>query len=165
MMTSPIWLVDITKDSDASDWQIEDDRVMGGVSRGHFKINNQGNGEFYGHVTTENNGGFSSVELKLNDLDIGNAEMVHLFLKGDGKNYQFRIKVDESQRHSYIHEFSTSGEWQEITLPLADFYPSWRGRKLDMPNFEAQSINKIRFLIGNKKEQNFKLLIDKVVVK
>jgi NADH dehydrogenase [ubiquinone] 1 alpha subcomplex assembly factor 1 len=41
-------------------------------------------------------------------------------------------------------------------------YPSFRGRTLDMPNFESDFIEELRFLIGNKKPQNFELIIDKI---
>jgi hypothetical protein len=44
-------------------------------------------------------------------------------------------------------------------------YPSWRGRRLNQPNFSEDFINEITFLIGNKKNENFKLLIDKIELK
>jgi hypothetical protein len=40
-------------------------------------------------------------------------------------------------------------------------YPSFRGRKLNQPNFSKDSIEEI-LLIGNKKKEEFKLLIDKI---
>ncbi|MDX1769545.1 MAG: CIA30 family protein, partial [Arenibacter troitsensis] len=43
-------------------------------------------------------------------------------------------------------------------------YPSFRGRKLDMPNFSKNSIEEIVFLIGNKRTENFTLLIDKIAL-
>jgi len=33
-------------------------------------------------------------------------------------------------------------------------YPSFRGRKLDLPNFSHDYIEEIVFLIGNKKPEN-----------
>mgnify|MGYP001794145454 CR=1 FL=1 len=54
-------LFDFKKDSSLAGWSIVDDVVMGGRSAGHFKINREGHGEFYGTVSLENNGGFSSV--------------------------------------------------------------------------------------------------------
>ena len=44
-------------------------------------------------------------------------------------------------------------------------YPSFRGRKLNKSNFSESEIQEIAFLIGNKKEENFKLLIDKIELK
>jgi hypothetical protein len=66
-------------------------------------------------------------------------------LQGDGKEYQFRIKSNSGDYYSYIAPFSTSGEWQEIVIPLKDMYPSFRGRKLNQPNFSKDSIEEITF--------------------
>ena len=41
-------------------------------------------------------------------------------------------------------------------------YPSFRGRKLDEPNFFHKSIEEVTFLIANKKNEEFILLIDKI---
>jgi NADH dehydrogenase [ubiquinone] 1 alpha subcomplex assembly factor 1 len=43
-------------------------------------------------------------------------------------------------------------------------YPSFRGRRLNQPNFSNDSIEELTFLIGNKKSEKFKLLIDKIVL-
>ena len=87
------------------------------------------------------------------------------FIKGDGKNYQFRIKANSRDYYSYITTFSTTNEWQEVEILLEDMVPSFRGRKLDQPNFAKDHIEEIAFLISNKKQENFKLLIDKVELK
>ena len=83
-------------------------------------------------------------------------------LKGDGKEYQFRIKDKSSSYYSYITTFKTSGEWQTITIKLKDLYPSFRGRTLDLPNYSSNSFEEIVFLIGNKKKESFQLLLDKI---
>ena len=85
-------------------------------------------------------------------------------LKGDGKNYQFRIKHKASDYQSYISEFTTTGNWQTVEIRLSDMYPTFRGRKLNIPDFSADFIEEIRFLIGNKKPQEFELLIDKIAL-
>ena len=150
------------KDSSPSDWQIVNDGVMGGKSQGNFKINESGNGAFYGEISTENNGGFSSIRYPFSPIPVNNDSKVILTLKGDGKDYQFRIKDKLSSSHSYIISFSTSGEWQEIAISLKDLSPSFRGQKLNMPNFDKPSFEEIRFLIGNKREESFELLLDKI---
>ncbi|MEQ8624698.1 MAG: CIA30 family protein [Vicingaceae bacterium] len=158
------YLYDFTSDSN-SDWQVVDDRVMGGVSQGIFTTNQEGNGVFSGHVSLENNGGFSSVMHQLNGFQIEDAQKVILKVKGDKKAYQFRLKANNSDAHSFIQSFQTNGEWQEIELPLNGFYASFRGRKLDMPNFSADKVAEIRFLIANKKDQDFRLEIDWIALK
>ena len=44
-------------------------------------------------------------------------------------------------------------------------YPSFRGRKLNQANFSNDYIEEIAFLIANKRQENFKLLIDKIELK
>ncbi|WP_318640244.1 CIA30 family protein [Flavobacterium ardleyense] len=155
-------IYDFQKDSNAADWQIVNDGVMGGMSQGKFKIDREGKGVFYGDVSTENNGGFSSIRHEFATLKVDTDSKVILTLKGDGKDYQFRIKDKLSNSHSYITTFSTTGEWQEIEIALADLQPSFRGQKLNMPNFDKTFFEEIRFLIGNKKDESFELVIDTI---
>ncbi|WKV11148.1 CIA30 family protein [Marivirga harenae] len=143
-------------------WSVVDDTVMGGMSNGTFQLSKDGHGVFTGYVTTENNGGFSSVQYEFEKMSVKGYNKVVLRLKGDGKKYQFRIKASQSDYYSYINEFPTSGEWQEISIPLHEMSPSFRGRKLDMPNFSGDSIEQLVFLIGNKKKESFRLIIDKI---
>jgi hypothetical protein len=153
---------DFRKGAEIGAWQIEDDVVMGGRSSGHITINEEGHGKFWGNVSLENNGGFSQTKYIFDPISVRNYSKIILRIKGDGKRYQFRIKPDPSQRHAYIQYFETNGEWQDIELQLNTFKPTFRGRELEMENFNASSIQQIAFLIGNKENQNFELLIDKI---
>ena len=164
MISTPIILFDFTKGSSQDSWQVEDDRVMGGISQGRFKITEEGYGHFHGYVTTESKGGFSSIQRKMDKVDLGDATVVKLRVKGDGKTYKFRIKADQDTYYSYQQVFETSGKWETVSLPLADFSANYRGRNVDVPNFDQESIEFIRFMIANKKKQEFSLLIDKVWV-
>lgn len=154
-------LYDFNFNSTKSDWQVVDDVVMGGRSDGGFAINEAGHGIFQGKVSLENNGGFSSLRHSLN-AKVGNNTKVSITLKGDGKVYQFRIKSSLNDRHSYISEFQTTGDWQEVVIPLSSMYPAFRGRKLTIPNFNSDQISEIAFLIGNKKPESFRLEISKI---
>jgi hypothetical protein len=157
-----ITIYDFTGQSNPRDWIIVDDVVMGGRSNGNFMINNDGHGIFSGAVSLENNGGFSSVRHQFTKLSTTKDSKVVIRLKGDGKAYQFRIKDKASAYYSYITTFQTNGEWQNVTIPLKDLYPSFRGRTLDLPNFAGGPIEEIVFLIGNKKNESFQLVIDKI---
>ena len=165
LIMNTIMIYDFNKNATANDWKIVDDVVMGGISNGSFSIDNEGNGAFEGRISLENNGGFSSVRHSFEKIEVSKNSIVIIRLKGDGKDYQFRIKNNKSDSHSYITTFQTSGEWETIEVQLSDLYPSFRGRKLEMPNFEADSFEEITFLIGNKKAESFKLILDKVELK
>ena len=158
-------IFDFNKDSDLRDWRIVDDVVMGGRSSGSFYLNTEGVGVFEGAISLENNGGFSSVRYNFQRTLIEKNTKLVIKLRGDGKDYQFRVKANSRDYYSYIAPFSSSGEWQEVEILLKDMYPSFRGRRLDSPNFSNTYIEELTFLIGNKKTETFKLMIDKIELK
>ena len=158
-------IFDFNKNSDVKDWIIVDDVVMGGGSSGSFKLNDDGFGVFEGKISLDNNGGFSSVRYRFQKIIVKEYTSIIVKLRGDGKKYQLRIKSNSGDYYSYIMPFLTSGEWQEIKIPLKEMYPSFRGRRLNQPNFSTHYMEEIAFLIGNKKEENFELLIDKIELK
>lgn len=162
-MNTPTTIIfDFTKNSAKNSWRIVDDVVMGGKSQSDFIINDAGNGVFYGKVSLENNGGFSSVRHRSGSLNASKYTKIVLSLKGDGKSYQFRIKDKIGNYYSYVQSFETTNQWQKIVINLSEMYPTFRGRKLNMPNFSSTEIQEIAILIGNKKNESFKLELDKI---
>lgn len=155
-------IFDFNSNSDISNWTTVDDVVMGGRSHGNFKINDAGYGEFYGTVSLENNGGFSSVRHRFSSMEVKDFKEVVLRVKGDGKKYQFRIKDTVSNYYSFIAGFETNGAWQTIKIQLSEMYPAFRGRELSIGNFSSETMEEIAFLIGNKTAENFTLEIDKI---
>jgi hypothetical protein len=157
-------IFDFNETSDTNNWRIVDDVVMGGRSSGTFCLDKEGNGVFEGRVSLENNGGFSSLRYRFNKISTKQYSKITLKIKGDGKTYQFRVKSKSSDYYSYISYFDTTKNWKTIEISLSDMYPAFRGRKLNIPNYDNESIEEIAFLIGNKKAENFKLEIDTIVL-
>lgn len=156
------YIFDSKNKKSLSNWNVVDDRVMGGLSQGKIALSDAGNALFSGYVTTENNGGFSSVRYGFDKKEVSEFKNVVLKVKGDGKSYQFRLKESSSQRFSYIAAFTTSGDWETISLSLDSFYPSFRGTMLDQPNFPGEVIEEIAVLIGNKTKESFALEIESI---
>lgn len=159
-MQTPLIIFKFNKNSTLSNWKIINDGVMGGLSQGEIKLNTNGNGVFNGKVSLENNGGFSLLRHRFKTLNTINYSKIVLRIKGDSKSYQFRIKARQSDYYSYVTSFNTTTDWQLVTINLKDMYPAFRGKKLDISNFNNETIEEFAFLIGNKKEEMFKLLID-----
>lgn len=155
-------LFDFTPATVNSSWQVVNDGVMGGRSQSGLSISENGHGIFKGLVSLENNGGFCSIRLRMEQTDITGSTKVFLRIKGDNKRYQFRLKPNTDDYYNYIAYFDTSGAWETIQIPLKDFYPNFRGRKLDISNFNSQQLEEIGFLIGNKKAERFTLEIDAI---
>jgi len=149
-----------TNQTKVNEWRIVNDGVMGGISKSSLVLTDAGHGQFSGHVSLENYGGFASIQLNTTIKLAKEKKFIVLRVKGDGKAYEFRLKGEISQAESYVHQFATTGAWENIKLPISEFYPQFRGRKLNIPNFNFKSIEQVSFLIANKQEEDFKLLID-----
>ncbi len=156
-------LFDFTQDTEKG-WWIVNDGVMGGLSEGDFQVIDD-NAVFSGKVSTDNNGGFTMVRNQFNPESMSAYTSFTLALKGDGRTYQFRVKSKPNQRHSYVYSFNTTGDWQEVEIPFSVLEPRFRGRTVDIPNFEGQEIVEIAFLIGNKTKESFKLTLKNISVK
>lgn len=165
MLTETTLIFDFSTSESVEEWQVVNDGVMGGLSQSKIELTKDGHAKFSGHVSLANNGGFASVrhitEVKIKP----NQKQVVIILKGDGKVYQFRLKSDLHQPESYVKEFQTNGEWQTVKIKLNEFSPQFRGRKLNMPNFNFDKIEEIRFLIANKKQEDFELMIESIAIK
>ena len=163
MSQEEIMLEDFSE-NDLLSWSIVDDTVMGGRSRGSFKINNNV-GEFKGYLSLANNGGFSSVRAYY-PYDLIGISSITLRIKGDGRKYNFRVRTNKNSWVSYSHSFSTeSNTWQEITLNIQDFYPTYRGYNVqNVQRLSELLIREIGIMISDKNEGNFALMIDWIMV-
>jgi hypothetical protein len=144
-------------------WQVINDGVMGGLSKGKTKVLEQAF-NFYGRVSTENNGGFTSVYLPLATLQKA-FEYVKITVKGDGRPYQLRIR-SRAMAYNTVYKYSFATEkdrMQSLSFKLADFQASFRGRIItDAPVLTAQSISHVGFLISSKQTGDFTLSISAI---
>jgi len=162
MQMSAQEVYDFSPESEQGDWFVVDDRVMGGRSQGDVELSEDGNGIFQGTVSLENNGGFSSIRARMEVIETTDYSAFKIRLKGDGKNYQFRVRSQLNERHSYQYEFPTTGAWQEVTVPFDQMIPTFRGWQLDLPNYPGEVMRECSFLISNKKNESFRLEIDRI---
>ena len=158
-------LYDFNSESKLENWFIVNDDVMGGVSKSKLFLDDEGNGVFKGRISTLNNGGFASVRFNSGRVITKNKKDLVIKIKGDQKKYQIRIKSNTNDFHSYIMDFITSGEWEIIKIPLKSMYASFRGRRLNMDDFDKDYFEQISILVGNKKNENFELRIKSVELK
>lgn len=160
-MASDSMIVDFEDSGEAGRWYTVDDVVMGGVSRGAFAVARGGIGVFSGELSLENNGGFSSVRRDIDGL--GDVAAIALRVKGDGRRYQLRLKMDQGDRApSYRAKFDTQpNEWLILTLPLQSFEPVFRGRLIENASaLSAERVQEIGFLLADKQGGEFRLEID-----
>lgn len=160
-------LYDFTKEGKGK-WRIQNDVVMGGRSESQLKMTDESDAHFTGRVSLENNGGFCSIhQTSEKEPFIINeeSEAFILNLKGDGKDYNFRIRTPKG-RHSYAATFSTNnnGDWETITIPFKSMQATYRGEVVDVPNYNGENVVEMQLLIGNKKEENFEIFVQSIAV-
>jgi NADH dehydrogenase [ubiquinone] 1 alpha subcomplex assembly factor 1 len=146
-------------------WQIEDDGVMGGVSKGTFRRNPEGHAVFSGKVSLENNGGFSSVQCYFDPIDVSSFRTAVIRVKGDGRNYRFMVESEKDARHYCVANFETTGAWQDIEISLRTMYPVRRGDRLDLPDYPGKTMAQVRFMIANGRAESFQLEIGSIALK
>ena len=143
-------------------WQSINDGVMGGLSAGGMVQADEGL-VFAGRLSLENNGGFSSVRRSVTQ-DLSNATGVRIEVRGDDREYQFRIHQDNSfDGVAWRAMFSSSNEWREVEIPLNQFIPVFRGRTVPQAGPVVPSrIDQIGFLLADKNVGQFELQIRRI---
>jgi hypothetical protein len=163
-MINTLVIFDFKKEADLKNWHVVNDTVMGGVSAGKMGKDAAGNGLFEGHVSLDNNGGFTSIRYDAGKIKLQGYSKFVIVLKCDGKAYQFRVKTNSKDYYAYVYSFKTTGNWQTIEIPFSSMVPSFRGQRLNMANFHGDYMEEIGILIGNKKVEDFKMAIDNISV-
>ena len=143
-------------------WRSINDGVMGGRSAGGMVPAEDGL-RFEGKLSLENNGGFSSVRRPV-DQDLSGMTRVRFEVRGDGREYQFRIRQNSGfDGVAWRALFSTNRDWQDVEIPLAEFMPVFRGTAVkEAGPVVASKIQQIGFLLADGEAGKFKLEIRRI---
>jgi monofunctional biosynthetic peptidoglycan transglycosylase len=147
-------------------WYTVLDGVMGGRSTGSFHVAD-GRIDFTGTLNTKG-GGFSSIRTRPQRLDLGEFAGLRLRIRGDGRVYTMRVqqrRADGRGSVDYQTAFRTAADsdaWQEVWLSFADFVPTWRGRRLDLPPVEPSHIDALGVTLADETDGPFRLEIDAI---
>jgi monofunctional biosynthetic peptidoglycan transglycosylase len=146
----------------AEPWRSVNDGVMGGISSGGM-VRVDDMLRFEGELSLENNGGFASVR-RLVDMELSMAKSVRLRLRGDGREYQFRLRTnDRLDGIAWRAKFLTTGDWQTINLEFAEFEPVFRGRLVsDAGPLNPGEIHQIGLMLADKQAGPFRLDIKSI---
>ena len=149
-------------------WTVQNDVVMGGRSASQLKLTKESFAHFSGRISLENNGGFCSIHqvVEKNPYIIDEASKAFVLLvKGDGKDYNFRVRTPNG-RFSYGFTFSTNegDKWETVSVPFNKMEAKFRGRSVAVPNYAGENVVEMQLLIGNKREETFEILIESIAV-
>lgn len=143
----------------AQPWQAVNDGVMGGRSEGRFKINEHKHMEFFGNLSLENNGGFTSVRARGSDLGLKPGDVIVARVLGDGREYTLNLYAQSNLGgYSFRQPFKTNkDEWIEVKFPVDKFVATWRGQVFPNEKLDPSQVAGMGFLLGDKKPGPFKL--------
>ena len=138
-------------------WEVVNDGVMGGLSRGRVQATDHGV-KFDGALSIENQGGFSSIRAPISGFHRRVAGF-RLTVTGDGRRYQFRLREnDRSSAIAWRALFDTSGARQTIVLEPGDFEPVLRGRRVDSaPPLDVARVRLLGFMLTSRQPGPFEL--------
>jgi len=139
-------------------WYITNDAVMGGLSEGRVE-QTEHKLHFFGDISTENNGGFTSTFKPVKPLSPA-VTHIKVCVKGDGHDYQLRLRSDLTAfAVSYKVNLATlAGKSMCYQFKLTDFTATYRGQAVDpAPTLLASTITEVGFLISHKQPTPFSL--------
>jgi hypothetical protein len=117
--------------SEAADWWVVNDSVMGGVSES--QVDERADSiVFRGTLSLENNGGFTSARKAISE-DWSTVDSIQMRVKGDGRQYIATVRVQgrSMSRIYYRQAFDTvAGEWLDLELAVDDFEAYAYGRRM-----------------------------------
>jgi monofunctional biosynthetic peptidoglycan transglycosylase len=153
-------VLDFGREGAGEDWLVVNDGVMGGLSTSQIQLTDSGTAVFKGHLSLENNGGFASVRTLLDGLDLSEYEGLTLRARGDGREYQIRLRTDQRfDGVTYRATFATKrDQWTTVTIPFSEFKPTYRGRVLrGVEPLDTRRLQQLAFMVADKKEGSFQL--------
>lgn len=157
LMSVALMMTTTSLDMTIEPWRSINDGVMGGVSAGGMQQTDEGL-KFTGVLSLENNGGFSSVRRYV-EQDLSGIERVRLEVRGDGRDYQFRMRLDEGfDGVAWRAMFASTPEWRTVEIALDEFVPVFRGRTVSQAGpLDTSKIRQVGFLLADKTPGEFGL--------
>lgn len=139
-------------------WRTVNDTVMGGISQSTVTTDPT-SATFSGELSLERNGGFASTRTQLTVTVPATHNLIRIAVKGDGRQYQLRLRTDEQwDAYAYSKVFNTKqGQWLQLTFKAQDFTPVYRGREVDAPALKLSQVKQIGFLLADKQPGAFSL--------
>ena len=149
-------LAEFDSEVSVNDWYVQNDTVMGGVSSSELSWND-GDVVFSGNLSTDNNGGFTSMRGPvLPYIPSSGLTAISVVAQGDGRTYLMQIRTDTD---SYIQRFTPVETMSETLLALTDFTATdWRLSPIpDRPPLVSEAVRQVALYLVDKQVGEFVL--------
>ena len=152
-------LASFNSDSPDFGWYVQNDNVMGGRSEGGYDISS-GQLIFSGNTNT-NGGGFSSIRTQPLKLDLSAYAGIRVKVRADGRRYTWQLQTDARWRGRQVNFWAdfdtTADETNVIDIPFTNFFPQFRGFKLDGIDLDTSQITEFGLYQYDKTDGPFEL--------
>ena len=155
----PITLFSFDRPDEAT-WEVVNDGVMGGRSKGFVTVE-QGALHFTGTLVTQG-GGFTSVRAQRVG-DLTGASGLELRVRGSGR--RFEVEVDDGvrivgRRVSRRAAFPTSADWTVVRVPFSALRSTVFGRAVNAPPIDLARLQGVGFYMVDGQDGPFRLDVD-----
>lgn len=145
---------------DEANWQIVNDGVMGGRSKGYVSIE-EGSLRFTGTLVTRG-GGFTSVRAD-RSVDLAGYDGLELRVRGDGRTFEVEVDDDTRRRGRTVSRrapFDTAEDWSIVRVPFRDLKTTVFGQPVGAPPIDLANVKRIGLYILDGKDGPFRLEVD-----
>ena len=159
-------LVDLGEPDEFARWEVVDDGVMGGLSKGH--IEQAGDAlSFTGTINT-NGGGFTSLRREFSEGAMAGARTLRVVYSGDARSYEVPLRSDARERGRRIAYRATlkpeasEGDWTIATIDLSQLETSLFGQQVDAPAFATGNAHSIGLIIADGIDGPFAMQLKRI---
>lgn len=154
-------LFDFNTANEAS-WQVVNDGVMGGRSRGYVVIE-EGRLRFTGTLVTQG-GGFTSIRAD-QSLNLEGYDGLELRVRGNGRTFEVAVSDGTRLRGRTVSRrapFETSAEWAVVRVPFSAFRTTIFGRPVKVAPLDLSKVKRIGLYMVDGKDGPFRLEVDTI---
>ncbi|MEL7729555.1 CIA30 family protein [Citromicrobium bathyomarinum] len=159
-------LVDLTDPSEFARWDVINDGVMGGLSKGHIE-QVDGALSFSGTINT-NGGGFTSLRRMVPEGAMAGARRLRITYAADERTYEVTLRSDARERgrriayRAPLTPGESTGEWSVAVIDLARLETSLFGQQVDAPAFATQEAHSVGLIIADGIDGDFAMRLQRI---
>lgn len=146
--------------SDAADWFVVNDGVMGGDSRGRLETEG-GALVFTGELVTEG-GGFTSARVE-RGADLSAFDGLEARVRGGGRTFELEVNDATRNRQREVSRrapFPTTADWRTVRVGFADLDATAFGEPVDAGPLDRAGVESFGFFIADGQDGPFRLEVD-----
>ena len=160
-------LLDFGDPDEFARWEVINDGVMGGLSKGH--IEQAGDAlSFTGTINT-NGGGFTSLRRELPEGAMAGARTLRIVYSGDARSYEVTLRSDARERggrrvayRATLTPEESAGDWSVAVIDLAQLETSLFGQQVDAPHFATHEAYSVGLIIADGMDGDFAMRLKRI---